>query len=153
MEIGSHVHLIPKSFRENLRWRKRVLDKAATDIEYRESLRQLCSEDILFYINGFVWTYNPKNLVDGHSIIPMVTYPFQDDTLTDLVNCIGHEDYLIKKSRDMGASWMCLLAFEWFWHFKQALSFLVVSRVEDLVDKRGDPKSLFWKIDFSMSTR
>jgi hypothetical protein len=37
---------------------------------------------------------------------------------------------------------------EWMWHFRPHHTFLMVSRKEDLVDKAGDPDSLFWKIDF-----
>ena len=55
---------------------------------------------------------------------------------------------MIEKSRDMGASWMCLMAFEWVWHFHSISSFLLVSRKEDLVDKTNDPRSLMWKIDY-----
>jgi len=52
------------------------------------------------------------------------------------------------KSRDMGASWMGLTVFEWYWHFFDHLSFLLISRNEKYVDESGNPKSLFWKIDF-----
>jgi hypothetical protein len=42
---------------------------------------------------------------------------------------------------------LCAL-FEWRWHFKHGQSFLLVSRNEDYVDKPGNSKSLFWKIDY-----
>ena len=57
----------------------------------------------------------------------------------------GH-DVIIEKSRDMGASWICLTLFAWRWHFRRLQSFLMVSRKEGLVDGSGD--SLFSHIDF-----
>ena len=81
--------------------------------------------------------------------MPFVTYDFQDESMLQIRDCILEgRDLVIKKSRDMGASWMLLTVFEWFWHFKDGQSFLLVSRNEDYVDKTGNPKSLFWKIDF-----
>jgi hypothetical protein len=58
------------------------------------------------------------------------------------------EDVLIEKSRDMGASWVVCATFEWAWHFREMLSFLLVSRNENLVDDMTDPDSLFWKLRF-----
>jgi hypothetical protein len=78
----------------------------------------------------------------------MILYPFQVDGLLDIIRAINSHDLLIEKSRDMGASWLCLLAFEWAWHFHPSMSFLVGSRVEDYVDKSDNPKALFWKLDF-----
>ncbi len=48
----------------------------------------------------------------------------------------------------MGASWICLTVLEHQWHFFDNQTFLMLSRKEELVDKRGDPKALFSKIDF-----
>ena len=66
----------------------------------------------------------------------------------DVIRAINNEDLLIEKSRDMGASWVLCAAFEWAWHWRKLLSFLLVSRVEDYVDKKDNPKALFQKIDF-----
>ena len=65
-----------------------------------------------------------------------------DDAIAD------GEDLVIKKSRDMGASWIDLTDIEWRWMFKDLQSFLLGSRKEEFVDKRGDHKSLFAKLDF-----
>lgn len=111
----------------------------------RSALRRMCSEDILFYINAFCWTYDPR--LDD-SCVPFVTYPFQDETIMELDASIGKRDICIKKSRDMGASWMLITLFEWRWHFRNGQSFLLVSRNEDYVDKPGNSKALFWKIDY-----
>jgi len=94
------------------------------------------------------WTHAPK-LHHKTPTYPFIPYPFQEDTFGDLYDAIndGH-DIAIKKSRDMGASWMLLTAFTWFWLYRPDQNFLLVSRNEDYVDKPGNPKSLFWKIDY-----
>ena len=80
----------------------------------------------------------------------MVTYKFQDEAISTINNSIGVSDLVISKSRDMGASWMLVGVFLWRWMFRDGQSFLLVSRNEDYVDKAGNPKSLYWKIDFIM---
>jgi hypothetical protein len=122
-----------------------MLALARKDVTHRSSLRKMCSEDLLFYINAFCWTYDPRL---ENPMVPFLTYEFQDETLLDLNDAVGKRDICIKKSRDMGASWMLCALFEWRWHFRHGQSFLLVSRNEDYVDKPGNSKSLFWKIDY-----
>jgi hypothetical protein len=78
----------------------------------------------------------------------MILYPFQVEGLLEIIRAINSHDLFIEKSRDMGASWLCLLGFEWAWHFHPSMKFLLGSRVEEYVDKANNPKALFWKIDF-----
>ncbi len=137
---------VPKTLLANIAFRQRIVDLGNADAVHAETIRNMCAKDPLFYINTFVWTYDPRQ---DSPKIPFITYPFQDDAMMELFKAIklGH-DMGIEKSRDMGASWMLLLAFEYLWHFYSSQSFLIVSRKEDLVDKKGDPDSLFWKVDF-----
>jgi hypothetical protein len=137
---------VPKDYRANLEYRTKVITMAAENEGVREDLWIACSRSLMFYVNVFCWTYDPRK---ANGILPFVTYGFQDESLLMIEKCIVEgEDLVIKKSRDMGASWMLLVVFEWLWHFKNGQSFLLVSRNEDYVDKPGNPKSLFWKIDF-----
>lgn len=106
-----------------------------------------CSRDLLFFVNAFCWTYDPRKT--EAPVLPFITYDFQDSALLDIEHSItGGRDLVLEKSRDMGASWMCLTVFYWRFLFRKYQSFMMVSRKADLVDKRGDPDSLFWKIDF-----
>jgi len=137
--------LVPKDFEGNLAFRRKMLELGSESSANAQDIWQMCNEDLLFYVNTFCWTYDPRKPTAS---IPFLTYDFQDETLLDMDESIGKRDILIQKSRDMGASWMLLTLFEWRWHFKSGQSFLLVSRNEDYVDKPGNPKSLFWKIDF-----
>jgi hypothetical protein len=137
---------VPKDIRQNLRWRKAALKRAAKDIEYAQALREACSQDPLFFINAFCWTFDPR--LDPFTNVPFVLYDFQETAILELINAIGNHDILVEKSRDMGASWICLAAILWCFLYRPGLSFLLVSRNEDYVDKSGNPKALFWKIDY-----
>lgn len=140
---------VPKDHHANAGYRIDMLSMAGTDSRAAAQMKVLCAEDPLFYINTFCTTYSPKDSMIGYPITPFVTYEFQDEAILNLVECIGiGQDVAMPKSREMGASWIGLTVLEWCWHFKDWLSFLMVSRKEDLVDKKGVPGSLFWKIDF-----
>ena len=136
----------PKDIRKVARIRRGLLEDGGRDRLAASQMKAECAKDILFYVNGFCWTYDPRLLEPD---VPFVTYGFQDEALLELVESVRNGwDVGIKKSRDMGASWLCLTVAEWFWHFKGGVSGLMISRTEDYVDKKGDPKSLFWKVDY-----
>lgn len=146
MSASPHLHLVPKELEANLLFRRELLEDASRLEETAAQLRTMCAQDLLFYVNAFCWTYDPRTEV---KVTPFLTYAFQDKAMLALVEAVerGH-DVAMPKSRDMGASWMCLTVFEWLWHFRRNMSFLLVSRNEDYVDKRGNPKALMWKVDF-----
>jgi len=144
-----HYGLVPKGMDANLAFRTELVQMAGTDPAAAAQFKTMCAEDLLFYINTFGWTYDPRPEAIT-PVMPFITYPeFQDEAMLNIADCIQvGEDFAMPKSRDMGASWMGLMVFEWFWHFRDNLSFLLVSRNEDYVDKNGNPKALFQKIDF-----
>ena len=138
---------VPRESAANLRWRKNALWDGAKVPGAAKALREQCAKDILFWVNTFCFTYDPR--LERQKVVPFTTYPFQDDALLKLINAIrkGY-DVGIEKSRDMGASWINLAAFTWLWQFSPMNSLLAVSRNESYVDGPSNPKSLFWKIDF-----
>jgi len=141
------VHHVPTDLVENLKWRQAIHQRALNNPLYADTIWQACKQDPVFYINGFAWTYDPR--AEPFRRIPMILYPsYQVDGLKEIIAAINSHDLFIEKSRDMGVSWLCLLAFEWAWHFYDLMSFLLISRNEDCVDKADNPKALFWKIDF-----
>lgn len=142
-----YAHLVPKGYVENLRFRKALVEAGSRDLQVAQDIWVACARDPLFYINTFVWTYNPKK--KHGETLPFITYPYQEDMIREIVAAIEDgEDFVMEKSRDMGASWICMLVFEWYWHFHGGKQFLCVSSKEDLVDKSNNKNSLFWKVDF-----
>lgn len=137
-----------KDMRSNLSFRRRLIQAAAKSRELKETLWTMCARDTLFYVNVFCFTHDPRLATDGkYPIVPFITYEFQDEAIYQMEQALGNEDMLIEKSRDMGASWLCLVVIEHDWHFKDHRSALLLSAKEDLVDKKGAPKSLFFKLD------
>jgi hypothetical protein len=139
--------LYPNNFADNIDYRLKLHMATVNNPQAMSLIKRECSENILYWINSFVMTYNPRNTP---SVIPFVTYPFQDKFILDLVDHIEKQkDILIDKSRDMGISWCVLAVFTWFWLFRgEGKDFLCGSRKEDYVDKIGDMKTLMQKIRF-----
>jgi hypothetical protein len=145
---------VPKDRLGNLSWRAYLLQRAAANKRLRERYQEACSQDILFYLNSFAWTYNPKGDKGDENdrrvqrVVPFITYSFQDRALQTIVGHIDKQrDLVIEKSREVGASWLCIYAMEWLWHFHDWTESLMISRMWDLVDGKT-PHALFWKIDF-----
>ena len=156
-DINGHEIPIPKEMHANMEWRQGMLEKAETDPDYREAIRVACANSLLFWVNGFAWTYR-QNIIEAdgrqHGInpdkdvadLPFITWPVQDALLEDIAYSIKNgQDLLIDKSREMGASWLILTAFHWFWQFHPNMHFGEMSRTEDLVDQIDNPDTLFWK--------
>lgn len=139
--------MIPKDLLENTKLRVQLLMKAQTSVEMRSIQYQMCKNDILYWANLYCSTYNPRK---SPSVIPFITYPYEDELLLDLVDSVQNQkDILIDKSRDMGVTWCVLLVFTWFWQFKgEGFDFLCGSRKENLIDLSGDMSTLFEKIRF-----
>ena len=145
----------PKEHKDNLVLRREILLKAKTDPIYREKTRALVFKDPLFFFNVFAWTFDVRKKPNHH--IPFCTYPFQDEIILDLVGAIKEatslnpQDRLIEKSRDMGVSWICILVFEYLWLQPDGgFDFLLGSRIEDYVDKKGDMRTLFEKARYNL---
>ena len=124
---------IPKDLVANAKWRKRILMDAKEEPEFAAALKQMCADDCLFYINGFCYTYDPRDQRMPNK--PFITYKeFQDEAIASAIDAIDNGvDVAWPKSRTMGASWIGLTAFEWYWHFRDLLSFLLISRNENYV--------------------
>ena len=137
---------MPREVGANAEMRRWLLESCGRSASARREVRECSGRDPLFYVNAFCFTYDPRRDL---SVLPFVTYPYQDEALLEIVDAMHvGVDVAIKKSRDMGASWVNLLAVEWCWHFEAMKSFLLVSRNENLVDAKGDPGAMFWKLDF-----
>jgi hypothetical protein len=116
-----------------------MLQLAASDRGAASQIWTMCSEDPLFYVAAFCFTYDPRLKL---ATVPFVPYDFQCEAMLEINECIEiGQDFAMPKSRDMGASWMGLTIFEWRWKFRAMQSFLMVSRNESYVDKSDNPKA------------
>lgn len=145
---GEFYGLVPKERRENALFRRRCLELGYENRSFREDLWIMCARDFLFYVNTFGWLLEPRITGDDPKVIPFLTYGYQDDAMSKMIDAIGHKDIGIHKSRATGATWMTLYIVDWFWRFKDWVQIGLVSRTEDAVDNPDDPDSLMSKLDF-----
>jgi hypothetical protein len=144
---GTYHLSVPKDRTANLKFRRNISRLARRGPREQGALRRACARDILFYINVFVWQHNPRK--KGNEVGPFITWDFQDDAVRVILEQVGKdEDLFIEKSREMGASWLCLIIMDWLCRFHHWKKFLCISHSEMAVDRAEDPDSLFWKVDF-----
>lgn len=137
----------PKDFDGNVDYRLRVLIKSQKSPQLQALMKSICKDDILYWVNVFTATYNPRK---SPSTIPFITYEYEDKLILSLVDSIKNQkDILIDKSRDMGVTWCVLLVFTWFWQFHgEGFDFLCGSRKEQYIDGIGNMDTLMEKIRF-----
>lgn len=144
-----YENVAPLDFRKNVEFRKKMVELGHRSSKDTKAIIAMCAEDPIFFINTFVWTYNPKNIGTEYPVVlPFISWEYQVVAFKKVFECMGVEDICVEKSRDMGASWIFLLSFFWCWMFRKDMAFLVTSRNQDYVDKVGDPDCLFWKLMF-----
>lgn len=139
--------LIPKDEEKNIRQRGKILYAVSKSHEAKAAQYILCSQDIIYWVNMFCYTYNPRK---NPSTVPFITYKYEDELMLELVDCIiNQKDILIDKSRDMGVSWCVLTVYTWLWLFKgEGFDFLVGSRKEQYIDQIGNMSTLMEKIRY-----
>jgi hypothetical protein len=79
--------------------------------------------------------------------MPFIMFERQAEFVRFLIAMIdGEENGLVEKARDMGATWVCCAVSVWLWRFYPGAAVGWGSRKEQLVDKLGDPDSIFEKM-------
>lgn len=144
----------PVDLVENLKWRKEIVPLGWASRRDADQLWEMCRKSLRFFVFGFGWTYSPKDKLFGKiAKRPMERWEFQEEALDAVEEAIeAPHDLVVEKSREMGASWIALWTFVHRWMFHEDQSILVASRTEKYVDAPGNPKSLFWKIEFILRT-
>lgn len=116
--------------------------------EEQQRQRALCKADILYWINEYGKTYDPRSKTPH---LAFKLYPYQECLVKTMEEHIRNgEDILVEKSRDMGVSWLVLLVFQWFWLFEPGSDFLLGSRKLDYVDRLGDLSTLMEKLRYNL---
>lgn len=128
--------------------------------EQHEAERKRCADGVegcIHWINSWVWTYNPKLLgtrdpVTGKQVplfLPFKLFPRQVEVIRWIHDRVeNQEPGAMKKSRDIGATYLFGVYAIWRWLFNDVDGFnaTFASRDLDLVDKPGDPDSIFEKL-------
>ena len=100
------------------------------------------------FITHWCDTYDPRNAGRGKpAYMPFIMFERQAEFIEFLRACMAAEENgLVEKARDMGATWVCSAFSVWLWRFYPGAAIGWGSRKEQLVDKLGDPDSIFEKM-------
>lgn len=114
----------------------------------RSAELEKCAKDIVYWINTWGWTIDPRCL-PGPTTLPMmlfdrqVEYVLWADTLyTD------RESGFVDKCRDVGLTWLNCFILGHKFTFEPGFKGAIGSRKEILVDRLGDMDCIFEKIRF-----
>lgn len=99
------------------------------------------------FINDWGMTFDPRNLEKGlPALVPFILFPRQIETLEWIhTRWKSQERGLIEKTRDFGLSWLSIAYGATMWLFWDDYTAGYGSRKVELVDRLGDPKSIFEK--------
>lgn len=135
----------PPDYRGVYQWRLRELDALEADPQLLASARAYYRERPGTFIQHWMDTYNPRKKRDKW--MPFVFFDRQAEMVEFLTGCVDEgESGLIEKCRDAGATWISCAWSVSKWLFDDDFAIGWGSRKQDLVDKLGNPDSIFEKM-------
>lgn len=97
------------------------------------------------FIMHWMDTYDPRRLKDKW--IPFVFFQKQTEVIDLFQTCVAEQESgLIEKCRDAGVTWLAVGWSVHQWRFTPGIAIGWGSRKQELVDRLGDPDSIFEKI-------
>ena len=132
-------------------FRKRIkrLEYIRDNPDSVKSILEYYKHNPVDYINDWCVTVDPRNVgTNRPTKMPFILFPKQVEFIEWLYSLAieRHQNGLVEKCRDYGATW-CACAFsQWLWRFHPGSAVGFGSRKEILVDKLGDMSSIFQKI-------
>lgn len=144
-------------------------DYDALEIARYKLLKRICADKVFkaavkdYYANAGVdgciafiehWctTFDPRNAGTGRpTTMPFILFPRQREFVQFLYECTMADAHgLVEKSRDMGATWLCVAFSVWMFLFVEGATIGWGSRHAVQVDKIGDASSIFEKIRMTL---
>jgi hypothetical protein len=145
--LETFLQAIPRTIVENLEFRIDLHTLLAKDKSLQSLYLTMCLEAPQIAFDSLFWTFNPQK-DPGERNYPFILRPKQIPAVNTLHECIleGH-DAGINKSRKMGASEICAKIAAMHTLLVPETVGIFGSRKKEYVDNRGDPTTLFAKID------
>jgi phage terminase large subunit len=141
-------------------WKHPAADYARIEIERAGRLQRLRSDPRLVgymkahyaehptdFIDDWGCTLDPRNAdIDLPTLTPFILFPRQEEWVDYTIEqWQSRHRALTEKSRDSGVTWLAVALAATLCIFRKGMIVGFGSRVEDYVDKLGDPKSIFEK--------
>lgn len=140
----------------SLIFKKRIelLKKLNKDKELRQAFFIHYSTNPVDFIEDWLMTTNPKNVGTNKPVhMPFILFPKQKEYINWLYDkLMSKEDGLAEKSRDVGFTWLGVAFSDWAFRFVDDIQIGWGSRKGDLVDKSGNPDSIFEKLRYSLNS-
>lgn len=131
-------------YRAVFAWRIQTLKMLRAQPEFLASARKFYETHPAEFIQHWMDTYNPRKRVKW---MPFVFFKRQEQFVQFLEELRRDaENGLVEKCRDIGATWIGCAYTVWAWIFIPDDASGWGSRKQELVDKIGDPDSIFEKI-------
>jgi len=138
-------HEWPPTYDQVWQWRVEQLRILSTCPKSLASAKKYYSTRPAEFIMDWFDTYDPRR--SKNKWIPFVFFEKQEELIGFLQSLdADQESGLIEKCRDMGATWVCVAYTIWCFLFIKDDATGWGSRKRDLVDKLGDPDSIFEKL-------
>jgi len=105
-------------------------------------------DNIIAFIEDWGVTIDPRNATSTKPVtMPFILFERQKEFIRFVISCLQDQECgLTEKSRDMGATWLCVAISVWIWLYMPGASVGWGSRKELLVDRIGDLDSIFEKM-------
>jgi hypothetical protein len=135
-------------YSEEFKRRKNKFDLCKKNPDLQKGARQYYKNHYIDFIQDWCITIDPRNSgTKKPSKMPFILFPIQKKYCHCLIDCVKKkENMLCEKSRDMGITWLSCAMSIWFFLFRSGSSIGWGSRKEVLVDRIGDPDSIFEKL-------
>jgi phage terminase large subunit len=120
------------------------LERIRSDPKVLAAHMKFYEQNHTHFIEDWMQTYDPRKT--DWKYCPFILFPRQREYLHWLQDLIDdREDGVVDKSRDMGVTWLCVAKALCLWLFQPGVKIGIGSRKENLVDRIGDPDSIFEK--------
>lgn len=130
--------------KDSIERRLGLLEDANASPEFRSLVMAYSRLDVVAWVNDWVWTTDPRK---SPSRMPFDLFPKQEEFLLWLNDRYElKDDAIAEKSRDVGFTWLCAAWMIHRWLFYPDFKGTFGSRKSDLVDRLGDPDSIFEKM-------
>lgn len=138
-------HEWPPDYKGVFAWRLQTLNMLRADPTMLASAKVYYATRPAEFIQHWMDTYNPRSA--GLKWMPFVFFRKQYEFVEFLEQLrIEQESGLVEKCRDVGATWICCAYSVWCWLFLSDDAAGWGSRKQELVDKPGEPDSIFEKL-------
>lgn len=141
-------NLLPKDPVELLKFRIYVRQRCLEDVQFREMIDQMCSQDCAFFIQVFGFFHETRETGQHVGKFPVRLYADQVDLIAWFMGAIGKTDIIVEKTRGIGLSYLLVCVYLWLWKYRgESLDLALISKQESTLDIPRRPSSLLGKLD------